>query len=106
LPKSELESHSAIQKPEASATAVVGENQVHVLLKGLLDFEEEKNRLRKEISKVEKEIQFSEKKLSNNDFLGNAPQEIVDSVKEKVGAMRLQLEKLRRNVYFFESLKS
>ncbi len=101
-----LKVDSAIQKPEASATAVVGENQVHVLLKGLLDFEEEKKRLRKEISKVEKEIQFSEKKLSNNDFLGKAPQEIVDSVKEKVGAMRLQLEKLRRNVDFFESLKS
>jgi valyl-tRNA synthetase len=97
---------SAVQKPEASATAVIGENQVHVLLKGLLDFEEEKKRLRKEINKIEKEIQFSEKKLSTSDFVERAPLEIVDSVKEKVGAMRLQLEKLHRNLDFFESLKS
>jgi valyl-tRNA synthetase len=101
-----LKTGSSMQKPEASVTAVVGENQVHVIMKGLLDFEEEKKRLRKEISKVEKEIQFSERKLSNDDFIGKAPQEIVDSVKEKVEGMRLQLEKLLRNIHFFESIKS
>ena len=31
-----------MEKPEASATAVFGQNQVHVLLKGIIDFDEEK----------------------------------------------------------------
>jgi valyl-tRNA synthetase len=97
---------SKIPKPEASATAVSGENQVHVLLKGLLDFEQEKNRLRKEINKLMKEIDFSEKKLSNKDFIEKAPQEIIDSVKEKVEVIRLQLEKMNRNLHFFESIQS
>ena len=34
-----------VPKPEASATAVFGKNQAHVLLKGLLDFEEERKRV-------------------------------------------------------------
>jgi valyl-tRNA synthetase len=97
---------SGIPKPEASATAVCGENQVHVLLKGLLDFDEEKKRLRKEIIKIRKEIDFSEKKLSTKDFIEKAPQEIVDRVKEKVEDMRLQLEKMDRNLHFFESIQS
>jgi valyl-tRNA synthetase len=95
-----------IPKPEASATAVSGENQVHVLLKGLLDFEQEKNRLKKEINKLLKEIDFSEKKLSNKDFIKKAPEEIIDSVKEKVEVIRLQLEKMNRNLRFFESMQS
>jgi len=94
-----------IPKPEASATAVCGKNQVHVLLKGLLDFEEEKKRLRKEIGKVQKEIDFSERKLSNSDFVEKAPQEIIEGVKEKLEVMRLQLEKLNRNLHFFDSMK-
>jgi valyl-tRNA synthetase len=97
---------SKIPKPEASATAVCGENQVHVLLKGLLDFEEEKKRLRKEINKIQKEIDFSEKKLSRKDFIDKAPREIVDGVKEKVELMRLQLAKMNRNLHFFESIQS
>jgi valyl-tRNA synthetase len=97
---------SKIPKPEASATAVSGENQVHVLLKGLLDFEQEKNRLRKEINKLMKEVDFSEKKLSSKDFIEKAPQEIIDSVKEKVEGIRLQLEKMNRNLHFFESMQS
>jgi valyl-tRNA synthetase len=96
---------SKIPKPEASATAVTGENQVHVLLKGLLNFEQEKSRLRKEINKLMKEIEFSEKKLSNRDFIERAPQEIIDSVKGKMVVVRLQLEKMNRNLHFFESMQ-
>jgi valyl-tRNA synthetase len=93
-----------VAKPEASATAVFGESQVHVLLKGLLDFEDERRRLRKEINKIEKEMEISEKKLSNKQFMEKAPAEIVDKVKQKVDSMRLQLEKLNQNLNFFESV--
>jgi valyl-tRNA synthetase len=93
-----------VAKPEASATAVFGENQVHVLLKGLLDFEEERKRLRKEIGKIEKELEASNRKLSNSQFVEKAPQDIVAGVREKVGALGLKLEKLNQNLNFFESI--
>ncbi len=59
---------SSVAKPKGSATAVFGRNQVHVILKGLLDFEEEKKRLRKEIGKVEKDLEMLDRKLSNPQF--------------------------------------
>jgi valyl-tRNA synthetase len=95
---------SSLPKPEASATAVFGPNQVHVVLKGLLDFEEEKKRIKKEIKKIEKDYEVSRNKLSNPQFMGKAPEEIIESVKEKVESMHQQLEKLNRNLGFFKSL--
>jgi valyl-tRNA synthetase len=95
---------SKVSKPEASATAVFGQNQIHVLLKGLLDFNEERKRLRKEIKKIEKDMQISAKKLSKREFVEKAPSEIVAQVKMKAESMRLKLEKLNQNLDFFESI--
>ncbi len=100
-----VETDSGVPKPEASATAVFGTNQVHVLLKGLLDFNEERKRLTKEIGKVEKDIGFSKKKLANQGFLKKAPPEIVDEVRAKVESLELKLEKLNQNLTFFESIE-
>lgn len=91
-------------KPEASATALFEQNQVHVILKGLLNFEEEKNRLKKEIKKIENEMSFSEKKLSNKGFLEKAPEEVVKEVREKVETLSSRLSKLNQNVFFFETI--
>jgi len=93
-----------VPKPEASASAVFGENQVHVLLKGLLNFEEEKRRLSKEIKRIEKDIELSNKKLSKREFLEKAPAEIVLDVKEKVETLSLKLEKYQKNLEFFEKI--
>ncbi|MBN1104901.1 MAG: valine--tRNA ligase [Deltaproteobacteria bacterium] len=93
-----------VPKPEASATAVFDQKQVHVLLKGLLDFDEEQKRLRKEIRKVEKDLEGASGKLSNKQFLEKAPVEIVEEVKGKVEAMSLKLKKLNQNLSFFESI--
>ena len=95
---------SVVPKPEASATAVFGENQVHVLLKGLFDFQEERERLTKKKKKIEKDIGSANKKLSNKKFIEKAPAEIVDNVREKVKSMSLKLDKLNKNIKFFESV--
>ena len=96
---------SKVSKPEASATAVFGQNQIHVLLKGILDFSEERKRLRKEIKKIEKDMEISTKKLSKREFVEKAPPQIVDQVRTKAEAMRLKLEKLNQNLNFFETIK-
>ncbi len=91
-------------KPEASATAVFGENQVHVQLKGLMDFEEEKKRLMKQIKSLEKDIGAADKKLKNKQFLEKAPANIVEEVREKVETMRAKRNKLNQNLKLFESI--
>jgi len=95
---------SKLEKPEASATAVFGQIQVHVLLKGILDFEEERKRLRKAIAKIEKDMQTANKKLANEQFMSKAPADIVEKVKEKVSSGNLKLEKINQNLKFFESI--
>jgi valyl-tRNA synthetase len=100
----EAEIARSTEKPEASATGVFGENQVHILLKGLLDFEEEKKRLRKAIQKLEKETVLYNKKLDNQGFLQKAPAEVVDEVRERVRNMELRLARLNENLGFFEAI--
>jgi valyl-tRNA synthetase len=95
---------ASVAKPKGSATAVFGQNQVHVLLKGLLDFEEEKKRLRKEITKVEKDLELIDKKLSNPQFREKAAPEIIEEVQEKKEAFGLRLEKLTHNLKVFEAM--
>ncbi len=92
-------------KPGGSATAIAGQTSVHVLLKGLLDFGEERKRLRKEINKIEKYIEISKKKLTNDDFLKKAPADVVAGVKEKVETLSSRLSKLNQNLRLFERVK-
>ncbi len=95
-----VQAETKVTKPEGSATAVFGRNQVHVLLRGTLDFEEERKRLTKEINKIEEEIEFTDKKLSNAKFIQNAPEEIVAGVRQKKDALNMKLERLNLNLSF------
>jgi valyl-tRNA synthetase len=95
---------SGIPKPEASATAVFGQNQIHVLLKGVLDFQEERKRLGKQIEKLEKDIEGLNRKLSNRGFLEKAPAEIVKEASERVESLSVKLEKLNRNLQLLETI--
>jgi len=96
---------SGIEKPKSSATYVFGDIQVHVLLEGLINYEDERRRMRKEIKKIEREMTLSRKKLENKDFLNQAPPSIVEGVKEKVDLIGLKLEKLNQNLTILEGLK-
>ncbi|NOQ95864.1 MAG: valine--tRNA ligase [Desulfobacterales bacterium] len=96
---------SGIEKPKSSATYVFGDIQVHVLLEGLINYEDERRRMQKEIKKIEREMALSRKKLENKDFLNQAPPSIVEGVKEKVDLIGLKLEKLNQNLTILEGLK-
>jgi len=98
----DIEKHAV--KPEASATTVLGHNQIHVLLKGIIDFEEEKKRIRKEIAKIRKDMEGDAGKLSSSAFMENAPPDIVEKVREKVQALKVKVEKLDKNLKFFEAI--
>jgi len=51
--------------------------EIFLPLEGILDFQEETRRLQKEIGKLEPELARAKKKLTNEDFLGRAPAEVV-----------------------------
>jgi valyl-tRNA synthetase len=63
--------------------------------------EEEAKRLQKEIAKVDKEILFVNKKLSNEQFVSKAPADVVQTEKEKARdyqAVRSKLEESLKKV--------
>jgi len=96
---------SDIEKPEESASYVSGDIQVHVLLKGLMNYDDERKRVYKEIKKIEHEMDLSRKKLANKDFLNQAPPHIVEKVREKAELMSARLETLNQNLTILEGLK-
>ncbi len=67
------------ERPKTSATAYVDDiHEVYVNLGELIDVNAEINRLKKKISKLQKEKEMFEKKLSNDKFLKNAPESVVE----------------------------
>ncbi|NVM56784.1 MAG: hypothetical protein HWN51_01500 [Desulfobacterales bacterium] len=71
------------KRPASSATSVFGNSTISVSLKDLIDLKGEQARLNKEIAKISKDLNGVGKKLSNEDFLTKAPQEVVKQVQAK-----------------------
>ncbi len=93
-------------KPKHAAGAVVGNVEVFVILKDILDFDSESNRLRKELGKLEKEFGLTHRKLSNDDFLQKAPSDVIEKEREKNARLGEKMEKLNRRLEIMKTLKS
>jgi len=90
--------HREFVKPRAAATAVVGPVEIFINLEGVLNFDEERKRLQKELDKVLADIEFVAKKLGNEGFLSRAPEAVVAKEKEKLAGYREKEVKLRDNL--------
>ena len=79
--------------PSASAQTVLGEATIALPLEGVIDFDAERDRLGKEIKKLDGEIMRLEKKLGNEKFVANAPAEVVAEQREKLAEYTAQKTK-------------
>lgn len=80
-----------------SVTAVVGSFQVYLKIEGLIDVEQEKAKLNKEIERTEGFMASINKKLSNEKFVNNASPEVVENEKKKLEDSKQKLEKLKEH---------
>jgi len=78
-----------------SASAVLDGVTVYLPLKGLLDLDKEKAKVRKEIENAIAEQKRLEGKLNNPGFVAKAPEEVVAKEKEKLEAILVRLTSLR-----------
>ena len=82
------------EKQPFSATGLAGELQVMIPMAGLIDVQEEIERLNKTIEKLVKEASRLNGKLSNSKFVENAPAEVVDSERKKLTECEQEIELL------------
>ncbi|MAO56281.1 MAG: valine--tRNA ligase [Rhodospirillaceae bacterium] len=81
--------------PKGAVQDVLDETTVILPIADVIDLGAEQSRLEKEIAKQDAEITRFEKKLANEKFVANAPAEVVEGEREKLGeaqAARARLE--------------
>ena len=89
-----LEAGSNVVKPKVSASSVLGEMDLIIPLEGMMDFQEERNRVEKELKKIEKDLIFLDKKLSNPNFVKKAPVDIIEKDEQRKKSLSLKQVKL------------
>ncbi|MEO7427515.1 MAG: valine--tRNA ligase [Fibrobacteria bacterium] len=82
-------------KPAFSASGLIPEGRLFILLEGILDPAQEKVRLTKELGKAEGFVAAQEKKLANESFVKSAPAEVVEGERSKLQSQRDKVEKLK-----------
>jgi valyl-tRNA synthetase len=90
--------HVQSERPQTAASAVVHGLECYLPLADLIDVEVERNRLEKEIKRLENQIAGLEKKLNNENFISRAPKEVVDKERKKRVAFEENAIKLRKNL--------
>jgi valyl-tRNA synthetase len=84
----------ADRAPEGAVQLLVRGEVAALPLKGVIDLGAEKTRLDKELAKAEADIKRVDAKLTNEKFVANAPEEIVEEEKEKRDAAIARKEKV------------
>lgn len=80
-----------------SIKSVIREIEIFIVTEGSIDKEKELERLAKEISRLENNINGSQRKLSNEKFVNNASPEVVQSERAKLQSMQESLAKVKES---------
>ncbi len=95
---SELTVGVGVQAPGKAMSAVVTGAEIFLPLEGLINIEEELERLAKEEKKWIGEVKRVEGKLSNERFVSKAPEAVVEEERQKQVDYEAKLEAVRRQI--------
>ena len=77
---------------------MVDATEIYLPLDDLINLDDERARLSKEIGKVEDEMQRVRKKLGNNDFIAKAKEEVIQKERDKAVQFEEKMRTLRTNL--------
>jgi valyl-tRNA synthetase len=97
---------SSGDRPKGAATAVVGSTEIYVPIDDLLDLDEERARLTKEITKITDEIRRTQNKLANPDFVSKAKPEIIQKERDKAIQHEEKLRTLKASVEQIQAIQA
>jgi valyl-tRNA synthetase len=90
--------------PPPNALALVGELKVMVPLAGLIDLDDERRRLKKEIDRQAADLERMEQKLGNQNFVSKAPEAVVAKERRKAADATASLAVLRSQLASLDEL--
>jgi valyl-tRNA synthetase len=93
LPVEELHVDIHLEKPKAAASAIVEGSEIFIPLAGVIDLDKEKERITKEIKRLEGFLKGIDAKLSNDRFVKSAPADVVEKERKKQADATDSLEK-------------
>ncbi len=106
ISKTKLSDLSIVAKDRAAegeATCYFNGGKVYIPMAGLVDVEKEKARLEKELDTTKTYIAIQEKKLSNKEFVKNAPTALVDAEREKQAQAEAKLKSIQEQIKMLSS---
>jgi valyl-tRNA synthetase len=83
------------EKPGLCASAMVDDIEIFIPLEGLIDLDKEREKINKEIQRLEGFKKGVESKLANENFTSRAPAEVIENEKNKVKDALLSIAKLK-----------
>ena len=86
----------AYEAPAGVPRALTGLGELYMPLAGAVDAAAERERLQKEMAKVEAELATVRKKLANENFVGNAPPAVVEEHRQREIAWSGKLAQLTK----------
>ena len=102
LTRSESFKKEEYSKDEGMVQVIFNDGLIYLSLKGIIDFEEEKRRLQKNLKKTELELSKIHSKLNDKNFINNAPEEIILEQKEREKEYQLSKDKITKTIQNFE----
>ncbi|MDR0882090.1 MAG: valine--tRNA ligase [Candidatus Adiutrix sp.] len=91
-------SEAGLAKPLDAALAAFPWGEVWIPLAGHIDLAEEAGRLAKELATLARDIKAATAKLGNPDYVGKAPEEIVEETRDRLAAMETRSQALSRSL--------
>lgn len=96
-----LISESLSERPEQATTLVFAPAEVVLPLAGMVDLAAERERLNKELERVEADVERRRTKLANENFVAKAKPEVVQKEREALAAQELAATTLRERLASF-----
>lgn len=88
------------EKPVMPAVALVGELEILVSMEGAVDQTAAKERLMREMAKIEKSLQHAQSRLNNPEFIAKAPEALITKEKETSQQLTVSIQQLQEKLRF------
>ena len=83
-----------LKDTQGMVSIATADAKIYMTLAELVEVDKEKERIKKELQKAEKDLEFLLNKLNNEKFMSKAPQKVIDDIRSKEQKARALIQNL------------